>query len=62
MNNKEFKKKSPLEDDMKKRFNNDTEFGREFINPLYELDMMLNYTNNDVDRDITNKKKIQPKK
>jgi hypothetical protein len=62
MNNKEFKKKSPLENDMKKRFNNDTEFGREFINPLYELDMMLNYTNNDVDRDITNKKKIQPKK
>ena len=62
MNNKEFKKKSPLENDMKERFNNDTEFGREFINPLYELDMMLNYTNNDVDRDITNKKKIQPKK
>ena len=62
MNNKEFKKNNPLENDMKKRFNNDTEFGREIINPLYELDMMLNYTNNDVDREITNKKKIQPKK
>ena len=62
MNNKEFKKNNPLENDMKKKFNNDTEFGREFINPLYELDMMLNYTNNDVDREITNKKKIQPKK
>ncbi len=62
MNNKEFKKNNPLENDMKRKFNNDTEFGREFINPLYELDMMLSYTNNDVDREITNKKKIQPKK
>ena len=62
MNNKEFKKNNPLENDMKKKFNDDTEFGREFINPLYELDMMLSYTNNDVDREITNKKKIQPKK
>jgi hypothetical protein len=47
---------------MKRRFNNDTEIGEEFINPLYELDMTLDYTNDSVDKGITNKKKIQPKK
>ncbi len=62
MNNKEFKKKNPFENDMKKRFSDDTEFANEFINPVYELDMTLQYTNDSVDKEISNKKRTHPKK
>ena len=47
---------------MKKRFSDDTEFANEFINPVYELDMTLQYTNDSVDKEISNKKRTHPKK
>ncbi len=62
MNNKEFKKKTPFENDMKKKFYEDTEFGKEFINPFDELEMTLKYTNGTIEKSIINNRQIKHKK
>lgn len=62
MNNKEFKTKTPFDNDMKKRFTDSTEFGKEFINPFDELEETLKYTNGTIEKNITNNRQIKHKK
>lgn len=47
MNNKEFKKHNPFENDMKIQNTSSTEFAKEFISPLDGLKISLDITNGD---------------
>lgn len=47
MNNKEFKKHNPFENDMRIQNSKSTEFGKEFISPLDGLKISLDITNGD---------------
>lgn len=54
--NKEIKKNNPFENDMKKKFYENTEFGKEFINPFDELEKTLQFTNHKTSKQIKHKK------
>ncbi len=56
MNNHEFKQKTPFDNDMKRKFDDNTEFAKEFSNPLHEINNTLNYSYN-IDDEILDKRK-----
>lgn len=62
MNSKEFKTNKHLDNDMRKRFDDNTEFGREFINPFSEIEESFIHTDGNLERKITNNRQIKHKK
>lgn len=56
MNNKEFKKPNPFENDLQIKRKENTEFAKEFIDPLDSLKLSLNITRGEKESANENKK------
>ncbi len=61
MNNHEFQKPNPFNNDMKRRFDDQTEFAKEFDNPAFDIRSSLDNSYN-IDEEILNKRKLKNKK
>lgn len=62
MNKHEFNKPNPFNNDMKKKFDDNTEFAKEFTNPYDDFKKAINTENYNIDDEILEKRKKKARK
>ncbi|MBS5852209.1 MAG: hypothetical protein ACLUG4_04795 [Bacilli bacterium] len=62
MNKHEFTKPNPFNNDMKKKFDDNTEFAKEFTNPYDDFKKAINIDNYNIDDELLEGRKNKAKK
>lgn len=57
MNKHEFVKQSPFDNDMKRKFDDNTEFAKEFLNPIDDIRKVTGKSTLDVDDELLDARK-----
>lgn len=62
MNKHEFNKPNPFDNDMKKKFDDNTEFAKEFVNPYDDFKKAIHTDNYNIDDELLEGRKNKLKK